>query len=162
MVDTSVLSAVQYETMHEKDLEVPMRDGTMLRANVTRPTADAVKHDHVMGNGILHAGVESEGSVSARDEIGRGEGIAARKQCHVMALPNQFFGQVMNDAFRTSIEFRWHALDQRGYLRDFHVAFPPFRRQLRKSAEKRDGSSRISSCHWRHTETDRRPLQAAG
>ncbi len=40
MVDTSVLSAIKYETTHEKDLEVPMRDGTILRANVTRPVAE--------------------------------------------------------------------------------------------------------------------------
>ena len=39
MVDTSVLSAIKYETTHEKNLEVPMRDGTILRANVTRPAA---------------------------------------------------------------------------------------------------------------------------
>ena len=40
MVDTSAVSAVQYETVHEKNLEVPMRDGTVLRANVTRPAVE--------------------------------------------------------------------------------------------------------------------------
>ncbi len=40
MVDTSVLSAIKHETKHEKNLEVPMRDGTVLRANVTRPGAE--------------------------------------------------------------------------------------------------------------------------
>ena len=40
MVNTAVLSKAQYETVHEKHLEVPMRDGTILRANVTRPKAE--------------------------------------------------------------------------------------------------------------------------
>ena len=40
MVKESALSKPQYSTVHEKNLEVPMRDGTILRANVTRPDAD--------------------------------------------------------------------------------------------------------------------------
>ena len=40
MVKASALSKAQYETVHEKNLETPMRDGTILRANVTRPKAE--------------------------------------------------------------------------------------------------------------------------
>lgn len=40
MVEQTKLSKPQYETVHEKNLEVPMRDGTILRANVTRPKAE--------------------------------------------------------------------------------------------------------------------------
>ena len=40
MVEKTSLSKPQYETVHEKNLEVPMRDGTILRANVTRPKAE--------------------------------------------------------------------------------------------------------------------------
>jgi len=34
------LSQPEYQTVHEKNVAVPMRDGTVLRANVTRPDAD--------------------------------------------------------------------------------------------------------------------------
>ena len=40
MVEQTDLSKPQYETVHEKNLQVPMRDGTILRANVTRPKAE--------------------------------------------------------------------------------------------------------------------------
>ena len=40
MVKESVLSKPVYEPVHEKNIEIPMRDGTILRANVTRPDAD--------------------------------------------------------------------------------------------------------------------------
>ncbi len=40
MVEQAKLSKAEYETIHEKNLEVPMRDGTILRANVTRPKAE--------------------------------------------------------------------------------------------------------------------------
>jgi putative CocE/NonD family hydrolase len=40
LVKDSELSQPQYETIHEKNVEIPMRDGTTLRANITRPNAD--------------------------------------------------------------------------------------------------------------------------
>ena len=40
MVKEAALSKPQYETIHEKNCEVPMRDGTILRANVTRPVPE--------------------------------------------------------------------------------------------------------------------------
>ena len=40
MIKESVLSKPQYETIHEKNQEVTMRDGTTLRANITRPNVD--------------------------------------------------------------------------------------------------------------------------
>ena len=36
----AVLSKHEFETQHEKNLEIPMRDGTILRANITRPLGD--------------------------------------------------------------------------------------------------------------------------
>ena len=40
MIKESVLSKPQYETTHEKNREVTMRDGTVLRANITRPNVE--------------------------------------------------------------------------------------------------------------------------
>ena len=40
MIKESVLSKPQYETTHEKNLEIAMRDGTILRANITRPNVE--------------------------------------------------------------------------------------------------------------------------
>ena len=42
MVNPDVLSQPQYEPVFEQNIEMPMRDGTILRANVTRPNADPV------------------------------------------------------------------------------------------------------------------------
>ena len=39
MVEETVLSKIQYETVREKNVEIPMRDGTILRADITRPDA---------------------------------------------------------------------------------------------------------------------------
>ena len=40
MIKESVLSKPQYETIHKKNQEVTMRDGTVLRANITRPNVE--------------------------------------------------------------------------------------------------------------------------
>lgn len=40
MAEKAALSKPQYETVHEKNVQVPMRDGTILRANITRPRAE--------------------------------------------------------------------------------------------------------------------------
>ena len=40
MIKESVLSKPQYQTTHEKNLEIAMRDGTILRANITRPNVE--------------------------------------------------------------------------------------------------------------------------
>ena len=39
MVREAALSPAQYETVHEKNHEMPMRDGTILRGNITRPSS---------------------------------------------------------------------------------------------------------------------------
>ena len=39
-MNSQVLSKPEYETVFEKNLEIPMRDGTILRADVTRPKAE--------------------------------------------------------------------------------------------------------------------------
>ena len=36
----STPSSPDFETIHENNIDVPMRDGTVLRANITRPDAD--------------------------------------------------------------------------------------------------------------------------
>ena len=40
MVKKAVLSKPQYEIIHEKNREIRMRDGTILRANITRPAVE--------------------------------------------------------------------------------------------------------------------------
>jgi predicted acyl esterase len=42
VANPDVLSQPQYEPVFEQNIEMPMRDGTILRANVTRPNADPV------------------------------------------------------------------------------------------------------------------------
>ena len=40
MINSEALSQPQYEPVCEKDIEMPMRDGTILRADITRPNID--------------------------------------------------------------------------------------------------------------------------
>ena len=40
MVNNSELSPPQYQTTHQKNIEIPMRDGTTLQVNITRSNAD--------------------------------------------------------------------------------------------------------------------------
>ena len=57
-------------------------------------------------------------------QAGCGLRISAGKERHLMALPNEFFGQIGHDPLGASIEPRRNAFPQRGDLCDFHVDRP--------------------------------------
>ena len=83
--------------------------------------ADAIEHQHVIGNGIANAGVEPQRLGHAGNEIGRRDRIAAREQRDVMAERHQLLSQVRDDALGAAIEPWGNAFDQRRDLRDFHM-----------------------------------------
>ena len=47
--------------------------------------------------------------------------VAAGEQRHVMALRDQFLGQIRDDALGSAVEARGHTFHQRRNLGDFHV-----------------------------------------
>ena len=82
--------------------------------------ADAIEHQHVVGNGIPDARVEPQRLRHAGHEIGRRDRIAAREQCNLMAERHQLLGQVRDDPLGAAIKPWRNAFDQRRDLRDFH------------------------------------------
>ena len=86
-----------------------------------RGGADPVEHQHVVGNGIADIGVKPDRCRNASDELGAGDGIAAREQRHLVPHPHQLLGQIRNDTLGSPIQPRWHALHQWRDLSNFHI-----------------------------------------
>ena len=61
---------------------------------------------------------------AAGDQPGRGFGVSAGEQGHVMALPDQFLGQVGNNPLRSAVELRRNAFEERGNLCNPHGSVP--------------------------------------
>src|SRR5580765_3307371 len=82
-------------------------------------------HQHRHGGiAVEDPGIQSQGSSADRFEASGSDRISARKQGHVVTEPNQLFGEVGHDPFRSSIEFRWNALPQGGNLGNSHRTAP--------------------------------------
>ena len=54
-------------------------------------------------------------------KVGFGHRVAAGKKRDVMASPDQFFGQIGEEAFSASVTLWRHTFIERGDLRDSHV-----------------------------------------
>jgi len=89
-----------------KKIRVKMRD-----VDVAGMPADLFELHHSVRRRVGHLR-EAEGSWSARNELGRRLGVAAREERHLMSLPHQLLGQVGNNPLGAAIELRWNALDQ--------------------------------------------------
>ena len=137
----------------------------MNHVELTRPATDLFEHDHVVWKRVLYPRVGPQGRVTARDQFGGGKGVAAGEQCDIVALADQLFGEVVNDALRAAIEPRRHALDQRRDLSDLHVASFPFEStcdELKKNPTKEPGILLLTFPRARRLGTARRPAQKAG
>ncbi len=91
---------------------------------VVDPLADAIKHQHVVGDRIADAGVEPECLGYAGYEISCGDRIATRKQGYIMAEANQLFSQIGDDPLGAPVQSWGDAFHQRRNLSDFQ--FCPF------------------------------------
>jgi hypothetical protein len=74
----------------------------------------------MIGSVLTYVRIQAQSVPAARDEVGAGSGIAAGKERHVMALPDQLVRQVSDDAFGASLEPRRHTLNERRDLGNFH------------------------------------------
>jgi hypothetical protein len=66
--------------------------------------------------------VQTERLGAGRNQVCLSNRIAAREKRYVMALGNEFFRKIRNNAFCTPIEFRWNALIEGSDLSNFHEA----------------------------------------
>ena len=79
-----------------------------------------VQHQHVIGNDIGDCGIEPQRLRTARHEIGGRDGITTCEQRYVMALGDEFLGEIGDDAFRSSIKPWRDAFHQGRDLGDLH------------------------------------------
>jgi hypothetical protein len=106
-------------------------DVKMENVELIRTLADLINHQHEVRNGVVHCGIEAQRARATGSQFGAGDGIAARKACHIVAKPDKCFGQVGSDPLSTAIETRRHALNEGSDLCDFHddLMFSPHRRK---------------------------------
>src|ERR1700741_3285783 len=78
------------------------------------------QHSDVVGELVDALGVQSQSPRTDGYQIRVGERVSAGEQRNFMPLSNQFFGQVRDNPFCSSIQFWRDTLIQRRNLRDSH------------------------------------------
>src|SRR3954451_20157187 len=104
-----------------------------------------VQHREMIDARVLASLVEPQGFFARRLEGCRGAGIATREQCHVMSEPDQFFGQIENDALGAAIELWRAAFVKWTDLCNFHGCWLHTPRHSGRGARPANGPGRRSS-----------------
>src|SRR5262249_6540723 len=81
---------------------------------------DTIEHDQMVDQRIEHARIKTQSLRADRFQWCTRFGISARKQGHIVATANEFFGQVGDDLFGSAVEARRTSLVQRCNLRYLH------------------------------------------
>ena len=84
---------------------------------------DLIEEDDVMHPRVLTERIEPQGVRAGGDQTGLGHGIATGEQGHLMALTDEFLGEIGHHAFGAAIVLGWHPLIERGNLRNAHTSF---------------------------------------
>jgi hypothetical protein len=72
--------------------------------------------------------------MTTRSQLGGSDGICTCEEGNLVAAPDQFFGQVRNDALSAAVQPWGNAFDKRCYLCDLHDDFSMFlQKQTRAS-----------------------------
>ena len=87
---------------------------------ISFPAPDPIKHHQVIDKRIFDPVIAPERHLTTRLQGCSSARIAAGKQCHLVPLPDQLFGQVGDDTLATAIEPRRTTFVQRSDLRDSH------------------------------------------
>jgi hypothetical protein len=85
-----------------------------------RPPADFLQHHDLMRQMIFDGRIKTERHIRARHELRGGDRISAGKKRDVMALGDQFFGEIGNNALGSPIEFGRNTFSERCDLSDLH------------------------------------------
>jgi len=64
---------------------------------------ETTEHHHVVRNRVGDPRIEPKRAFATRYQLGRRRRISAREQCHVVAHPDELFGQVRDDALGSAI-----------------------------------------------------------
>jgi hypothetical protein len=104
-----------------KQWEMQLVDMEMQNIKFFRKLAYLVEHQHIIGEWIADIAVEAQRRGRAAHELGRGDGVRARKQGHLVAEADELIGEIGNDSLGSAIKPRRHTLHQRRDLRNFHV-----------------------------------------
>ena len=98
-----------------EEIDVKMKNVKLLRA-----LAHLINHQHEVRNDIAHGRIEAQRARTTGSQLSAGDRVRACKERHIVAKPDEFFGQVGNDPLSAAIETRRNALDERSDLCDFH------------------------------------------
>ena len=69
--------------------------------------------------------------MTTRSQLGGSDGICTCEEGNLVAEPDQFFGQVRNDALSAAVQPLGNAFDKRCYLCDLHDDFSMFLKSKR-------------------------------
>ena len=82
--------------------------------------ADAVEHQHIVGNWIPYVRIKPQRGRYTWYEARRCDGVATREKGHIVTKANELFGEIRDYPFSSTIRSRRHALDERCDLGDLH------------------------------------------
>src|SRR5450631_2710628 len=92
--------------------------------------ADAIEHQHIIGNWIYDMGVETQCDGGATHQPRGRYGIATSKQRDIVSEFDEFLREIRYDAFGATVKPRWNAFHQRRYLSDFHFSVSLWKNRL--------------------------------
>jgi hypothetical protein len=72
--------------------------------------ADFVEHDEMIRNGVSHVGIKTKGAFTADLKSSGGDRVAAGEKSHVVALPDEFLGEIGDNPFSSAVQLGWAAL----------------------------------------------------
>src|ERR1700733_1204448 len=87
-----------------ENVNVKMQDVELLR----HPT-DLVEHDEMVRNRISYVGVKTKCLFTADLKSSRGDRVAAGEESHVVALPDEFLGEIGDDPLSSPVPLGWAA-----------------------------------------------------
>src|ERR1700729_2653165 len=108
-------SGQRAEKWEVEEIDVKMKNVELLRA-----LAHLINHQREVRNDIAHGRIEAQRARTTGSQLSAGDRVRACKECHIVAKPDEFFGQVGNDPLSAAIETRRNALNERSDLCDFH------------------------------------------
>src|SRR5665213_2035553 len=92
--------------------------------------ADAIEHQHIIGNWIYDMGVETQCEGGATHQPRGRYGIATSKQRDIVSELDELLCEIRYDAFGATVKPRWNALHQRRYLSDLHFSVSLWKNEL--------------------------------
>jgi hypothetical protein len=91
-----------------------MKDVELVRAR-----AYLIDHQREVRNAVAHRRIKAERASATGRQLGAGDRVRACKERHIMAKPDEFFGQVGDNPLSAAIETRRNALDEQSHALGF-------------------------------------------